>query len=130
MDDDYFSEENATFGDRVAAARDTLGYTQGELARRIGVKVETLRAWEADQSEPRANKLQMLAGLLNVSMGWLLSGVGEGGVAPPDESAEAVAAVEGEALAELREIRVAQLRLAERLGRLERRLRTAPRSAG
>ena len=33
-------------------------------------------AWEADQSEPRANKLVALAGILNVSPTYLLSGLG------------------------------------------------------
>ena len=55
-----------------------------DLARRLGVKLETLRRWEEDLAEPRANRLNMVAGLLNVSMIWLITGEGEG-VASPDE---------------------------------------------
>lgn len=122
MTDSYYSDTAATFGDRVAAARETLGLDQAELARRLGVKAQTIASWEADRSEPRANKLQMLAGMLNVSMIWLMTGVGEG-VAPPDEKAtdhnlDSI-------LSELRETRMAQMRVAERLARLEKRLRQA-----
>ena len=84
-DSGWFSDEAATFGDRVAAARRALGLSQERLARKLGVKLRTLANWENDMAEPRANKLQMLAGLLNVSLSWLLTGQGEG-VAAPDEA--------------------------------------------
>ena len=113
MTEDY-SDDFATFGDRIASAREALGLTQLQLSRRIGVQEETLAAWEADRSEPRANKLQMLAGVLNISLVWLLSGEGEG--APTDVDAEVL-------LSELRGIRAEQTRLVERAMRLEKRLR-------
>ena len=81
---DWFSEARATFGDRLAAAREAADLSQKQLARQIGVKTRTLAAWEDDLSEPRANRLQMLAGLLNVSLMWLLNGEGDG-VAPPGD---------------------------------------------
>ncbi len=117
--DDYFSEEAATFGDRLAAAREAMGLTPSQLASRVGVRVGTIQNWEGDRAEPRANKLQMLAGILNVSIVWLLTGEGEGvSVANEQDDSEAP-----ELLAELREIRLAQSRLLERLARLEKRLR-------
>ena len=61
---DWYGPDAATFGDRVAAARDAAGMTQAVLARRLGVRLATLRGWENDLSEPRANRLSMLAGLL------------------------------------------------------------------
>ena len=64
----YYSDDAATFGDRVAAAREAIGLGQSDLARRLGIKEKTLRGWEEDTAEPRANKLQMVAGILNVSM--------------------------------------------------------------
>ena len=119
MTDDWFSEDNATFGDRVAAAREALGLTQSQLASRLGVRLGTVQNWETDRSEPRANKLQMLAGLLNVSIVWMLTGEGEGAPAPiPGDDAETLSLI-----AELREIRLAQARLMERLARVEKRLR-------
>ena len=126
MDDAYYSDEQATFGDRIAAARAALGMSQAQLARRLGVKAPTIDAWEGDRSEPRANKLQMLAGMLNVSMLWLMTGAGEG-VGPPDRG-PSDRALDG-LLAELRETRMAQLRLADRLSRLEQRLRALAAAA-
>ena len=80
-DFDWFGPDAATFGDRVVGARENSNMTQGQLSRRLGIKLATLQAWEEDRSEPRANKLQMLSGMLNVSLPWLLSGQGIG----PDE---------------------------------------------
>ncbi len=118
---DWYGPEAATFGDRIAGARDATGMTQGQLARRLGVKKETLAGWENDISEPRANKLQMLSGLLNVSIGWLLTGEGEGAAEPGDQ-------VQGAAdftgvLAELREIRAEMRANAEHAARVEKKLR-------
>jgi len=117
----WYSDEAATFGDRVAAARDVVGITQSDLARHLGVKEKTIRAWENDLSEPRANKLQMISGVLNVSMRWLLTGEGDG-VSAPDEYRTANPDVAG-LLIELREMRGQASGLAERIGRVEKRLR-------
>jgi transcriptional regulator with XRE-family HTH domain len=65
-----YSEDAATFGDRLALARESQNLTQEHLAKRLGLRVQTIQNWEFDRSEPRANKLQMLAGFLNVSMVW------------------------------------------------------------
>lgn len=122
MDD--FTEEAATLGDRLALAREHQGLSQSQLARRLGLRVQTVRNWENDRSEPRANKLQMLAGVLNVSMVWLLTGDGAGaplGEAMPEQGSADVI----EVLSELRELRLLQNQITDRLGRLEKRLRTA-----
>ena len=119
----WFDGETATFGDRLAGAREAAGLTQEDLARRLGVKPKTVRGWENDQSEPRANKLQMVAGLLNVSLMWLLTGEGSG-LDAPEESGEIPDSLHG-LLAELRGLRTEQSQIAERMGRLEKRLRLA-----
>ena len=118
---DWFSNETATIGDRIAGAREASGLSQSDLARKLGVKVKTVRGWENDLTEPRANKLQMLSGMLNVSLMWLLNGEGQGVDAPVDEApiTPDVAAL----LRELREIRVEVDAAAERLARTEKRLR-------
>jgi transcriptional regulator with XRE-family HTH domain len=119
--DDWYSAETATFGDRVAGAREALGIGQPELARRLGIKVKTLRDWENDLAEPRANKLQMLAGILGVSLMWLLNGEGDG-VEPPRTDAEAHDQIR-DLLLELRAVQAEIDRGAERLARIEKRLR-------
>ena len=83
------------------------------------MRPQTLRNWEEDRAEPRANRLQMLAGMLDVSLVWLISGLGRGRGRP------AVGA--GRARGARLPRRPSQParragRLAERLGTLERRL--------
>ena len=125
MDDaiDWYSPDATTFGDRLAGAREAAGMKQADLAKRLGVKAKTLRAWEDDLSEPRANRVQMLAGLLNVSLGWLLTGEGNGLDAPPDVSD--IPPDLADILTELRQMRVEMERGAARAARLEKRLRKA-----
>jgi transcriptional regulator with XRE-family HTH domain len=118
---DWYGPETATFGDRLAAARENAGMTQAQLARRLGVRKATLTGWEDDLSEPRANKLQMMAGLLNVSIMWLLNGEGDGVSAPDENTSEDTNL--SHAVAELHAIQSELRRLAERAGRLEKSLR-------
>ena len=62
------------FGARVTQARESAGYTVRQLATRMSVKPSTIENWEAGRSEPRANKLVMLAGVLGIPVLWLLDG--------------------------------------------------------
>lgn len=120
--DDWYSQESSTFGDRIAGAREAVGLSPEELARRMGIKLKTLQAWENDMSEPRANKFQMLSGLLNVSMRWLLTGEGEGIESPqPTVLGDDL----NDTLLEMRALRADMARNSERLARLEKRLRGA-----
>ena len=123
--DNFYSDDNATFGDRLVAAREAASMSQRELARRMGIKEKTLRGWEDDASEPRANKLQMLAGVLNVSIMWLLSGEGTG-LGDPDQVDEMPAEVQ-DALVELRTLKVQMLHTADKLARIEKALRNSLR---
>ena len=121
QDEDWFGPDAATFGDRLAGAREMAGMTQAQLDRRIGVKKSTIVAWEEDRSDPRANRLQMVSGLLNVSIIWLLTGEGDGPEAPMGEGEEPSGLAE--VASELRALR-GQLRMAaDRSARLEKRLR-------
>jgi len=99
-----------------------MGLSQAELARRIGVKLQTLRNWEEDRAEPRANRLQLLAGMLNAPMVWLMSGQG---AAPAGGAAGARDAEARACLGELRVLRAEQAQIVERMARLEKRLRAA-----
>ncbi|NDV01502.1 helix-turn-helix domain-containing protein [Pseudoroseicyclus tamaricis] len=118
-EDGWYSEDSATLGDRIAGAREAAGLAQKELAARLGVKVGTVERWEDDRAEPRANKLQMLSGMLGVSLSWMLTGVGDG----PDGPGETDAQDNAAELAEIRKIRAEMTATLARLGRLEKRLR-------
>jgi HTH-type transcriptional regulator, cell division transcriptional repressor len=120
----WYDEAHATLGDRLTAAREAAGLTQGELATRLGVRARTLRDWEDDVSEPRANRLQMLAALLGVSLRWLLTGQGDD-VPPPGTEADAQDAGLRVALGEVRRLRADLGQASDRLGRLEKTLRRA-----
>ncbi|MEL0436340.1 helix-turn-helix domain-containing protein [Phycobacter sp. K97] len=124
---DWFGPDAATFGDRVAAAREAAGMNQAQLARRLGVKKSTLMGWEQDISEPRANKLSMMAGLLNVSMTWLLTGEGEG-MSEPNEMDLDIGDF-ASVLSELRDLRADLRASSERAARLEKKLRTLLQNA-
>lgn len=115
---DWYSSDMATFGDRIAGAREALGLSQRDLAHRLGVRAETLRGWEEDRTEPRSNRLQMLAGILNVSIRWLLTGEGDGVAAPSDGAGAEFRIM----VTEVRDLRADMARASERLSRLERRL--------
>ena len=73
----HSNDEDTTLGGRISMARETSGLSVGQVVKRLGVKAATYKAWEADRSEPRANKLVALAGILNISPPYLLSGLGK-----------------------------------------------------
>jgi transcriptional regulator with XRE-family HTH domain len=122
--EDWYGLDAATFGDRLAAAREYAQMSQAQMARRLGIRASTLRSWEQDLSEPRANHLSIMAGVLNVSMMWLMNGEGEGLDAPNADAAETDADV-ATILRDMRDLRVTISQSSEQLGRLEKRLRAA-----
>lgn len=71
-----------TLGGRLSRTRESKGLSIGHVARRVGVKPKTIQEWESDRSEPSVEHLKVIVGVLDVSMVWLLHGVGE---APADD---------------------------------------------
>jgi transcriptional regulator with XRE-family HTH domain len=118
---DWYGPDTSTFGDRLVAAREHAGMTQNQLAKRLGVKLSTLRGWENDAAEPRANRLSMLSGLLNVSLPWMLTGEGDGVTAPEDENV--IPPDISDILLEIRDLKASMVSTADKLGRLEKKLR-------
>ncbi len=113
-----------TFGDRLRAARRAGNLSRGELADKLGFKAKTVKAWERNEQEPRPDKMTKLAGLLNVSLKWLLTG-DDAERQGPTAGMERRSLRQGSTdlqglLAELRAIRTEQAGLADRLARLER----------
>ena len=115
----WFDGRATTLGDRIAGAREAAGISRQTLARSLGVRTATVAAWEDDRAEPRANRLQMAAGMMNVTVGWLLTGSGDGpaGLAEHDATQGA-----RDAVAELRSLRADLSGIVARLGALEARL--------
>ena len=120
---DWYGPDKATFGDRLVAAREKSNLTQQDLAKRLGVKSSTIKSWENDNSEPRANRLSMLAGLLNVSITWLISAEGSGVEAPKkmDELPDDL----HEPLKELTALRLSLLKNVDRINNIEKKLRAS-----
>lgn len=124
----WYAADVATFGDRLAGAREAAGLSQEDLAQRLGVRLTTVQNWEDDMAEPRGNRLQMLAGMLNVSLSWLLLAQGDG-LAEPAENPRPLTVEAETALAELQRLRAGAIALADKLAQVERQVRQAMRSA-
>ena len=75
-----------TLGGRITLSRESINLTDAQLSRRFGVMLKTVRNWETDRSEPRGNKLATLAGVLGVSLQWLVTG--DDNVTRVDENVE------------------------------------------
>ena len=63
-----------SIGSNLIAARKAKGFTQEQLAERLGVSFQAVTAWERDAYLPEAGKLAALASALNISADLLLRG--------------------------------------------------------
>ncbi|MDP2120591.1 MAG: helix-turn-helix transcriptional regulator [Hoeflea sp.] len=116
-------DDGDTLGGRITRARDLAGLTLSDAASHIGVTDETLGEWESDRSEPRANKIMTLAGVLGVSPAWLISGVGEAPQAP------GMSVAVDEMSGEINRLRELALQITATVEVLESRLATLTRAA-
>lgn len=82
-----WTDDRATLGDRIAAAREALRFSPERLAWRLGVPRATILGWEDDRAGPRSNRMQMLAGVLNAPLVRPMTGVGDGPARPPEAGA-------------------------------------------
>ena len=117
---DHFNETIATFGDRLAAAREAKGLTVDGLAEKLGVDVSTIEVWEGDADTPRSNRIQMLAGLLNVSIVWLISGEGNGSSHVADTFERPLGV--NDALGEISQLKATLSGALDKLDKLDKRL--------
>ena len=54
-------------GERIRIAREKIGISQSELARKIGVKPQAVQAWEAGRNGPSRKRIPTLASELHIS---------------------------------------------------------------
>ena len=117
--DNYYSDDVSTLGERISVAREHAGLTLNDLAKALAVQSDTLRGWEVDTAEPRANKLSMMAGVLGVTPSWLMNGIGEGAPAPLEDDTDLdERALRRKLLGELRETQRQSQLLHRRLERI------------
>lgn len=60
------------FSIRLKELREQHGYSQAQLARKLGVGQSTVGMWENGANKPQNAKLEMLANLFDVSIDYLL----------------------------------------------------------
>lgn len=58
-------------GERIRSARERLGISQSDVARRLGIRPQSVQAWEAGSTSPRRNHIPGLCDILGVSKQWL-----------------------------------------------------------
>ena len=79
--------DDDTQGGRLYRARESKNLTVRELAWKLGVQQATVAKWESDRMAPNSHRLSVVAGILDVSLSWLLYGVGTGPVEIDDDIA-------------------------------------------
>jgi ribosome-binding protein aMBF1 (putative translation factor) len=119
----YYGEDVATLGDRIVAAREAKEFSQEDLSRRLGVKLNTVQSWESDHAEPRGNKAQMLSGVIGVTIMWLLTGEGDG--APEPRTDDGKPTTLKDVLDDIRKLNSELSQQVCKLSSLEKRLRRA-----
>ncbi|HYO13505.1 MAG TPA: helix-turn-helix transcriptional regulator [Thermoanaerobaculia bacterium] len=75
-------------GRRIVAARRTRGWSQGELARRLGVPRDRVSKWERGCNAPTLQDLAALSEVLEVPLGRLGLGLRERRTISPEEMTE------------------------------------------
>jgi HTH-type transcriptional regulator, cell division transcriptional repressor len=117
------NDDGDTLGGRICRAREAMGLSAAEVANQLGVRKDTVIAWERDRSEPRTNRLYMLAGVLGVSPVWLISGAGNGGTIPEGDAADKPSTAT--LLASLSEVRRLHAQSSRAIELLEQEIRSA-----
>ena len=62
-----------TFGKRLRASRNAKGFTQKQLADKIGAKHNSISDWENDKNKPDPDTIELLCGVLEITPNYLLN---------------------------------------------------------
>ena len=61
-----------TFGEKIKSARKAKGFTQKELADKIGAKHNSVSDWENDKNKPDMDTLESICGVLDITPSYIL----------------------------------------------------------
>lgn len=67
-------DRRTQFGARVRIMRELLGFTQAELAAKIGISQQSIATYETGRREPPFKNLIALSRVFNTSIDWLVTG--------------------------------------------------------
>jgi transcriptional regulator with XRE-family HTH domain len=76
-DTEALKDADSDVGKRIAEAREAAGMERAAFGARVGVRPETVAAWETGHRRPRSNRLATIAGVLGVGISWLMIGHGD-----------------------------------------------------
>jgi transcriptional regulator with XRE-family HTH domain len=68
------TERAVQVGGRIRQLREAFGWTQGQLARHIGVTENAVTQYETGRAMPRPQRLQQVAEAFETSVEWLMTG--------------------------------------------------------
>lgn len=74
MGGDQHLKQARSIGDRIRDARKAAGFSQADLAQRIGVSQPAIATWESGVHDPRRLVLAKLADALSTPLEWLAAG--------------------------------------------------------
>lgn len=64
---------NFTFGEKIKEARKLKGFTQKQLAAKIGAKHNSISDWENNKNKPDPDTIELLCGVLDITPNYLLA---------------------------------------------------------
>lgn len=62
-----------TFGEKIKEARKLKGFTQKQLAAKIGAKHNSVSDWENNKNKPDPDTIELLCGVLDITPNYLLA---------------------------------------------------------
>lgn len=70
-------------GQRIKIARNVKSISQQELAKKLGLKTQSIQQWESGRTAPRYKRIEQLAQILEVSASWLYGVTGKADAITP-----------------------------------------------
>lgn len=68
------NSKNPLFAERISERASILSLSQSDIARRLGIRPQSVQQWFEGETVPRTTRLKELAAVLKTSVTWLLGG--------------------------------------------------------